>query len=192
MSSTTINDDREVIGIDGLNFIRLLDGDKIRNKIQELASTIEKNLPIEQTTFLVVMNGAFMFGAYLISHFAFPVKTNFIYLPSYTGMRKKTGGTTIPEDIELPDKNEHILIIDDILDSGETLTKLTGFFKEKVYKNNKIKVCVLLVKDKKREYDVVPDFYGFVIPDVFVVGFGLDYNGKGRNLSSIYMHNKKE
>jgi len=192
MSLITINDDREVIGIDGVNFIKLLDKEEIRSKIQELANLIKENLPIDQTTFLVVMNGAFMFGAYLISHFAFPVKTHFIYLPSYTGMRKKTWGTTIPPNIEFPDKNEHILIIEDVLDSGETLAKLIHFFKENGYEDNKIKVCVLLVKDKKREYDIVPDFHGFLIPDVFVVGFGLDYNGKGRNLPSIYMHNRKE
>lgn len=131
-----------------------------------------------------VLNGAFMFLADLIRGIYRNTIIDFVALSSYGSGTESSGVITILKDIKVSVENQYVLIVEDIIDTGLTLQ----FLKDYIFTRNPkdIKICCLLDKKCKRVNNIVPDYVGFEIPDEFVVGYGLDYNGQYRGLESIW------
>jgi hypoxanthine phosphoribosyltransferase len=155
----------------------------IREKVTELANHLNRDYLDKNPVFIAVLNGAFIFAADLFKSLHIDAEITFIKLASYKGM-KSTGQviTAIGLDIELFDR--HVVILEDIVDTGKTMHE----FLPQLWHQQpaSIKIVALLHKPQATAYPVKVDYTGFEIPDKFVVGYGLDYNGLGRNTPSIY------
>jgi hypoxanthine phosphoribosyltransferase len=133
---------------------------------------------------LVTLKGALFFAADLLRHLDVPVQVDFVRVASY-GNETKSGGTvTLLRDMESNPSGQHVLIVDEIVDSGRTL----DFLAKKVWAASPktLKVCALLDKPSRREVDVSVDFTGVAVEDKFLVGYGLDFKERYRNLPNIY------
>lgn len=155
----------------------------ILSRLDEIAAQISKDYARKELTVIAVLNGSLMFMADLLRRIPLPLKLDCLSVASYHG-KAQTSGEVIFKQIALPDvQNRHILILDDILDSGHTLAAIRE--KLQTAKPRSIKVCVLLSKKKQRARAVDADYLGFEIEDEFVVGYGLDYDERYRNLPCI-------
>lgn len=155
----------------------------ILSRLDELAAQISKDYRDRELTVIAVLNGSLMFMADLLRRIPLPLKLDCLSVASYHG-RAETSGEVIFKQVALPDVvNRHILILDDILDSGLTLAAIRD--KLQTAKPRDIKVCVLLSKKKTRSRHVDADYIGFEIEDEFVVGYGLDFMESYRNLPYI-------
>ncbi|QDQ41951.1 hypoxanthine phosphoribosyltransferase [Methylacidiphilum kamchatkense] len=161
----------------------LLSEEKIQKRILELSSEIREAYRKRPFMILGLLNGSLFFVADLLKNLPLRTEVEFLQLKSYTG----TVSTGRIQGLEWIDKKKfeakNILVIDDILDSGQTLSAV----KEKLYDSGALNVefCVLLKKLKKEQKPIQPKWVGFEIPDVFVVGYGLDFEGMYRGLKSI-------
>lgn len=153
--------------------------EKIANRIKELGAEITKDYEGKELIVVCMLKGAIYFFADLTRNIKTPLLTDFARLSSYRN--GTTGGeleliSAITTDI----KDKHVLIVEDIIDSGKTLNYFIGLLKEKQPKS--IKVCAFLDKPERREVNVKVDYCGFYIDNVFVVGYGMDYAEKYREL----------
>src|SRR5437763_6394923 len=161
----------------------LFDEPAIQRRLDELAAQISKDYRDRELTVIAVLTGSLMFMADLLRRIPLPLKLDFLAVASYHG-KTQTTGEVIFKQVALPDvKDRHILILDDILDSGHTLAAI----REKLETANprSIRVCVLLRKRKQRAREVDADYLGFEIADEFVVGYGLDCDERYRELPCI-------
>jgi len=162
----------------------LISESQIKEKVKETAQRITIDYEHKNLTIVSILNGSLVFLSDLIRLIPFPVKIDTIRVSTYTGdstfPRKEAD---IINKISLDIKNEHVLIVDDILDTGRTLTKIIQMIK--AHNPLSLKVCVLLNKPARREIKIVPDYYCFEVEDKFVVGYGLDYDNKYRNLPYV-------
>jgi len=155
----------------------------IQKRVAELASQVNKDMAGKDVVFIGILNGAFLFSADLFRHIKLQARISFVKLASYEGTSssgkiKELIGWN--EDI----KNKSIVVIEDIVDTGNTLERIMGELV--IRKVSEIRIATLLHKPDAYKKDIHLDYVGFEIPDNFVVGFGLDYNGFGRNLPSVY------
>ncbi len=173
----------KVVSIDNLDFEVYIHHQEIQNKIFTLAKSIEEKYEALNPIFLVVMNGAFIFAADLLREIHFPSETAFLRIKSYEGTHS-TGvvNLSLPQHADITGR--HVIIIEDIVDTGNSMEALLP----ELRKHHPVSIAVasLLFKPEALEHDIVVDFPGFVIPKYFVIGYGLDYNEKGRNLKDIY------
>lgn len=156
----------------------------IQKDIAKVAEAINRDLKDEETPlFISVLNGSFMFTADLIRRIEFPCEISFVKLSSYSGTQT-TG--TINELIGLTEniENRTVIVIEDIVDTGVTLTKLVELLKAK--KTKRIAIAAFLFKPNAYRGTLNIDYVGRSIPNDFIVGYGLDYDGLGRNLPDIY------
>ncbi|HEX5175566.1 MAG TPA: hypoxanthine phosphoribosyltransferase [Chthoniobacteraceae bacterium] len=161
----------------------LFDEPAILRRLDELARDITAEYEGRELTVIAVLNGSFIFMADLLRRIPLPLKVDCLGVASYHGESTSTG-EVIFKQIALPDvAGRHILILDDILDSGVTLAAIRD--KLKTQKPLSVKICVLLRKLKPRLHPVEADHVGFNIGDEFVVGYGLDYMERYRNLPCI-------
>ena len=161
----------------------LLTADQIQQRVREVAGQVENDYNNTPITIIGVLTGSLLFVADLIRHLSMPIKLGFVRASSYHGTATTPGKLTIDESL-LPDlRGQHVLLLDDILDTGQTLARL----KERLQPMElaSLKIGVLLRKSDRREHDVTADYIAFEIPDEFVVGYGLDYNDEYRNLPYI-------
>ena len=155
----------------------------ILSRLDQLAAEISKEYRDRELTVIAVLNGSLMFMADLLRRIPLPLTLDCLSVASYHG-QAETSGEVIFKQVALPDVvNRHILILDDILDSGHTLAAIRE--KLQTAKPRSIRVCVLLSKKKTRARHVDADYVGFEIEDEFVVGYGLDYMEQYRNLPFI-------
>ena len=155
----------------------------ILQRLDELAAQISKDYRERELTVIAVLNGSLIFMADLLRRIPLPLKLDCLSVASYHG-KAQTSGEVIFKQIALPDvMDRHILILDDILDSGHTLAAIRD--KLQTAKPRSIRVCVLLSKKKRRARHVDADYVGFEIEDEFVVGYGLDFMERYRNLPYI-------
>ena len=162
----------------------LFDEKQIQEKIKEVADKINELYKGEEVYAICVLKGAVMFAVDLVKHLKMPLKMEFIRLSSYNGGTQTTGKVNAV-DISLPDLNDkNVLIIEDIVDTGLTAKFLLDFIHNNFHTKS-TKFCSLLDKKITRKVDVEPDFYCFNVDDKFLIGYGLDYDGYGRNLSYI-------
>ena len=155
----------------------------ILRRLDELAAQISKDYRERELTVIAVLNGSLIFMADLLRRIPLPLKLDCLSVASYHG-KAQTSGEVIFKQIALPDvMDRHILILDDILDSGHTLAAIRD--KLQTAKPRSIRVCVLLSKKKRRARHVDADYVGFEIEDEFVVGYGLDFMERYRNLPCV-------
>lgn len=154
----------------------------LKNRIKELAQQIQKDFDNEEIIFICILKGSVFFTTELAKNITSSVILDFMRVSSYSGTHS-TGKLNFSLDISENIIDKNVVIIEDIIDTGRTLYYLKNYFKEK--KPKVLKICTLLDKKERREFDIEPDYVGFDIPDKFVVGFGLDYDEKYRNLPFI-------
>jgi hypoxanthine phosphoribosyltransferase len=155
----------------------------IQERIKSIAETLNKEYKDRRPLFLSILNGSFMFAADLFKHLTIPAEICFIKLASYKGM-KSSGNvvTAIGLDYDLFGKD--VIIVEDIVDTGKTLYDFIPKLKHQ--QPASLKIVALLHKPDATKFPLTIDYIGFTIPDKFVVGYGLDYDGLGRNLKEIY------
>ncbi|MEI6056208.1 MAG: hypoxanthine phosphoribosyltransferase [Lentisphaerota bacterium] len=161
---------------------QLVSKEKIEERIEILGKQITKDYQGKALTIVCIMKGCIPFAADLIRHIPIPFKLDTIHASSYRDT-ESTGTVTILQEPTIDLKDQHIIIIDDILDTGRTMKKIVENFKARSIKD--IKTCVLLDKPSRRIESIHADYVGFEIPNKFVVGYGLDYNEYYRNLPYI-------
>lgn len=168
-----------------LEFEKLIPHDTIQARIAEIAEHLNEDYADKTPIFIGVLNGCFLFVADLIKHVTIPCEVTFTKLASYYGGTATSGKIREDIDLVLDIKDRHVIIVEDIVDTGNTLNYLV----EKLYLRNpaSIKVCSLLLKPMSMEISVEElEYVGFNIGNDFVVGYGLDYKEQGRNLLDIY------
>lgn len=156
---------------------------EIRLRIKELASSIRDRYKGKFPLFVCILRGAFMFLADLVREVNIPVSVDFMAISSYGGKTESSGQVKILKDLDTPVEGRHVLIIEDIVDTGLTMDAVTRLLKTR--KPKSIAICTLLDKKERRKIKIDVDFYGFEIPNEFVVGYGLDYEEKYRNIPYI-------
>lgn len=160
-----------------------LSEETVQQKVRDLASAINKDYADKHPLFIAILNGSFMFAADLFKHLTIPAEISFIKLASYKGM-KSSGQvvTAIGLDVELHGRD--VIIVEDIVDTGKTLNDFLP--KLQHHGPASLKIASLLHKPSATKFPLEIAYTGFSIPDKFVVGYGLDYDGLGRNLKEIY------
>ncbi|QHT70010.1 hypoxanthine phosphoribosyltransferase [Rhodocytophaga rosea] len=161
----------------------------LTGRIQALASQISQQYEGRCPLFVAILNGAFMFAAHLLQHISIPCEITFIKVASYQALQS-TGKITellgLNEDISGRD----VIIVEDIVDSGLTMEGIVASMKSQNPRS--VQVATLLFKPQALRTSVELHYVGFEIPNAFVVGFGLDYDGLGRNLQDLYVLKEKE
>lgn len=174
----------EQITVKDKQFKPYIGEDKILEAVKTLAKRINVELKDDFPLFLVVLNGSFMFAADLLKEVSIPCEISFIKVASYHGTTS-TGSVTelvgLSEDV----KGRTIVIVEDIVDTGITLEKLHGVLTKR--EAGSVKVATMLIKPDSYKKSIKVDYAGIEIPNDFVVGYGLDYDGQGRNLRDIYV-----
>lgn len=165
----------------------LISEEQIQNRIRELADQINEDYTSEILDVLCILKGALFFSADLIRRLTVPVRIHFIQLGSYGSSTESSGTVSFHFSSSSELKDRHVLIVEDILDTGITFEFLLEHLK--VLNPASLKSCVLLNKRSRRKIDVKPDYTGFEIQDQFVVGYGLDFNELYRNLPYVAVLN---
>lgn len=162
----------------------LLTEEQIETRCRELAAEIEEDYEARNIQPIVVglLKGSVPFMAELIKYFRHPIEIDFMSVSSYQGT-ESVGDVKIDKDMDLSSKGKHVLIVEDIVDTGRTLAEVKKLFYNKGAEE--VKIVSLLDKPERRIVDIQADFIGFTVPNEFVVGYGLDYNQKYRNLPYI-------
>lgn len=171
------------IQVHDLFFKPFLDAETIQKRIKELGQEISETYKGQCPILLGVLNGAFMFLSDLAKAVSIDCEITFVKLASYEGL-ESTGTVSTQIGLSQDIKGRPIIIVEDIVDTGKTLSAFIPTLQE--LGPTSISVAALLQKPDALKYDLEVAYLGFSIPDKFVVGYGLDYNGRGRNLPSIY------
>jgi hypoxanthine phosphoribosyltransferase len=171
--------------VDNLHKEVLYPKDVIDKKVRELAGQISSDYEGKELIVIGILKGAFIFMADLIRCLTIPCRVDFVRLASYGAGMSSSGKVVMTKDIETFIKDKDILIVEDVVDTGLTLSYLLNWLKERSPRT--IKVCAFLDKRKRRKTPFEADYVGFVIEDGFVVGYGLDFNEKARFLPDIYV-----
>lgn len=161
----------------------LISEETLKTRVQEIAKEITEYYNGEEVKTICVLKGAVMFMVDLVKNLDLPVKFDFMAVSSYGNSTESSGNIQILKDLDDPIEGENILIVEDIIDSGRTLHYLIEYLNSK--KPKSIKLCTLFDKPERREFEVNVDWTGFDIPDEFIVGYGLDYAQRYRNLPFI-------
>ena len=162
----------------------LLDDAAIKARIQQLAGEIEADYPGDGEIHLVcVLKGGFMFMADLVRHMGPRVTMDFIAVSSYANSTRSSGEVRMLKDLDSGLEGRDVIIVEDIVDTGLTLSYLQDILRARAPKT--LRTACLLSKPSRRKVDVAVEYIGFTIEDRFVVGYGLDYAGKYRNLPHI-------
>jgi hypoxanthine phosphoribosyltransferase len=174
---------KEGMKIKELEFNEFISETKVLDSVQTLAEQISRDYELLTPVFLPVLNGSFMFAADLIKRITIPSRVSFVKVSSYNGTAS-TGQLKTLVGLDESLFNQNILIVEDIVDTGFTLDKLVAELKSLGVKS--VEVVTLLRKSPAREKNVHVKYVGFDINDEFVLGYGLDYDGLGRNYKDIY------
>ena len=171
------------IQIKDKQFELFISEETILKEIQRLADELNKELRNKDPLFICVLNGAFMFASDLIKRLDFPCEVTFIRLKSYDGINTEGQVKEIHGLIESV-TGRNVVIVEDIVDTGHTIYQLI----QNISKDHpaSLRIATLLFKPKALKLDVFPDYVAIEIPPDFIVGYGLDYDGHGRNLKDIY------
>lgn len=171
--------------INGETFIPFLSSEKIQARVKELGSEISRDYYGKIPIFIGVLNGAFIFISDLIKNIEIECEIDFFKLSSYGDSKISSGKVRLLKELNCDVNGRDIIIVEDIVDTGLSIKYIEELFSK--YSPKSMKVVSLLVKPESLKYDVKIDYIGFKIPSKFVVGYGLDYQQKYRNLTSIYV-----
>jgi hypoxanthine phosphoribosyltransferase len=162
----------------------LISAGQLAEKTAELGRQLTLDYKDKDTVFVGILKGSFIFMADLVRQVKIDrLEICFMMVSSYGSGTRSTGNIIIKKDLENDLEGKHVLIVEDIIDSGNTLTYLKKYLSNR--KAASVKVCTILDKPSRRETDLVPDYRGFEIPDAFVVGYGLDYDEHFRELPDL-------
>lgn len=163
-------------------FVPYLDQQSIENTVKRIAKEISDDYRDKKPLFIAILNGAFMFASDLFKEISIPAEISFIKLASYKGT-KSTGNVITAIGLETDVFGRDVIIVEDIVDTGKTLS---SYLPQLLHQQPaSLKICSLLHKKDATTHPLKIDYLGFEIPNLFVVGYGLDYNGFGRNLNQI-------
>lgn len=171
------------IEIHGKTFIPYIAFEEIEHSIKRIAREIHEDYKNETPIFVGVLSGVVMFMSDFLKHYPGKCEISFLKLTSYEGTAS-TGEVKVGLDIPIDITDRHVIILEDIVDTGNTLTELNRLLLAKNPKS--LKIATLLFKPDAFKKDLKVDLIGMSIPDKFVVGYGLDFDGLGRNLPDIY------
>lgn len=169
--------------IKDLEFEKFIEEEEIKQKIFSLAETIDQDYAAKTPVFLPILNGSFMFSSDLLKQISIPCRVSFVKISSYVGAAS-SGQIKTLIGLEESLFNQDIIIVEDIIDTGLTLQKIVEELKSLGTKS--VEVISLLRKKSARDKKIPVKYFGFDIGTEFVVGYGLDYDGLGRNLKDIY------
>lgn len=155
----------------------------INRRVGELAGQISRDYDGRELLLVGILKGAFIFMADLIRGISVPCRVDFIRLASYGGSSQSSGKVRITKDLETPIAGRDVLIVEDIIDTGFTLSYLAKVLRER--EPASLRVCAFLDKKERRQVPFEADYVGFTIPDGFVVGYGLDFNENFRFLPDV-------
>lgn len=161
----------------------LLDKETVEKKIKLIAWQISQDYLGKELVLVCILKGAVFFLSELMKNISIPVVIDFVQAGSYGKQKISSGEIAFKKDIEADIRGKHVLIVEDIVDTGTTMDFILKMFKERGPKS--IKVCALLDKVSRRQVEVPIDYRGFEVPDRFIVGYGLDFDEKYRNLPYI-------
>jgi len=183
MSALEENEKGE-IWVGNEKFVTLLSEDKIQARVKELGKQITEDYNGKLPIFIGVLNGSFLFLSDLVKQVKIHCEIDFFKLSSYGDEKISSGNVKLIKELNADISERHIIVVEDIVDSGLSMK----FIQEMLQNHNpaSVKIASLLVKPKSLKYKVKIDYIGFEIPDEFVIGYGLDYAQKFRNLNSIY------
>lgn len=156
---------------------------QIQQKVQELGEILSRDFEGRNPLVICVLKGAFIFMADLVKQMTIPIELDFMAVSSYGQSTQSSGVVKIMKDLDVPVMGRHMIIVEDIIDSGLTLSYLIDVLERR----NALSVSVVTLFDKpaRRTVDLEADYTGFIVPDFFIVGYGLDYAEKYRNLPYI-------
>ncbi len=163
--------------------LRKISEEEIRKKVKTIAQDLTEDYQNREPVLIGVLNGVFIFFADLVREISFPHEIDFVRLASYGSQDTSSGSVKFTKDIELSIGGRHVLIVEDIIDTGFTLSYLVHHIEGK--RPESVRICTLINKLERREKAIRIDYWGFEVEKGFVVGYGLDYNEKFRNLPYI-------
>ena len=172
-----------VITVNGRQFEPYLTVAQIDEQIKRLSAQINKEYEGKRPLFIAILNGSFMFASDLFKELTIDAEICFIKLASYKGTRS-TGHVVTSIGLDESLKDRHVVIIEDIVDTGKTLSEFLPQLKD--HHPASLKIAALLHKPDALVHPLTIDYIGFSVPNKFLLGFGLDYDGLGRNLKEIY------
>lgn len=173
-----------MIQINDKSFEVFIRENELQEKIKTLAARINDEYQGKEVIFIAILNGAFMFAADLLKSIALPCEISFVKVSSYHGGMSTTGRVDELIGLNASIENKEVIILEDIVDTGITIDKIITLLKAESPAS--VKVCTLLYKPDAFKGKKAPELVGITIPNKFVVGYGLDYDEKGRNLREIY------
>ena len=156
---------------------------EIASAVKQLASEITRDYREKNPLLLGILKGSFVFMADLVRKLDFPLEVEFIRLSSYGSGQQSTGKVKVVQGLRLAVRGRHVLVVEDIVDTGITVAFLLEYLKKK--KPASVRLCALTDKPSRRRVPVNLDYIGLTVPDKFIVGYGIDFNEKYRNLPDI-------
>ena len=162
----------------------LFSREDISQRVKELGEIISKDYEGKNLLVVSLLRGSFIFTSDLVREISIPVEVDFMTTSSYGYSEVSMGEVDIVHDIRTSVDGKDILIVDDIMDSGYTLEKVKEFLEKK--NPNSVKICVMLDKPSRRKVELSPNYAGYEIPDLFIVGYGLNYGDHYRNIPYIF------
>ena len=163
-------------------FIPFLSSEEIQQKVKAIAEQINEDYAEKSPLFIAILNGSFMFASDLFKQLNINAEISFIKLASYKGT-SSTGSVVTAIGLEAMLHGRDVILIEDIVDTGKTLHAFLPQILD--HQPSSLKICSLLHKKEATIYPIKIDYLGFEVPNLFVVGYGLDYDGLGRNLNQI-------
>jgi len=156
---------------------------KIKQTVAKLAAEIRRDYQGKQPLLIGILKGSFVFMADLVRELGLPVEVDFVKLSSYGAGTETSGKVKIVQGLKTPIKGRDVLVIEDIVDTGLTVSFLMDYLRKK--KPASLRLCALTDKPSRHEVPVTIDYLGFTVPDKFIVGYGIDWNEKFRHLRDI-------
>lgn len=168
----------------------LISEEEVSRRIREMAGQISRDYEGKELRIVCVLKGGVFFMCELVKHITVPVTFDFMAVSSYGNGHESSGTLQIVKDLDEPVEGKDILVVEDIVDSGNTLSRLLTLLKERNPKS--LRLCTLLDKPERRETEVPVDYTGFLVPNLFVVGYGMDDAQYYRNLPYIAVVEQEE
>lgn len=167
----------------------LVPREEIRKMVADLGARITNDYRGKELFLIGVLKGGFMFLADLVREIRIPVELDFISVSSYGSSTKSSGIVQLIKDVDVPLNEKHVIIVEDIIDTGLTLT----YLKDLLSARNplSVKICAAFDKPSRRKVDLKAEYTGITVPDEYVVGYGLDFNGILRNVPDLYVLDEK-
>jgi hypoxanthine phosphoribosyltransferase len=161
----------------------LFSQDEIKQAVARLAAEIRQDYQGKQPLLIGILKGSFVFMADLIRQLQLPVEVDFVKLSSYGAGKETSGKVKVVQGLKTPIKERDVLVVEDIVDTGLTLSFLLDYLRKK--RPASLKLCALTDKPSRRQVPVTINYLGFTVPDKFIVGYGIDWNEKFRYLPDI-------